>query len=169
MPRISDLELSVSGRRRRAELTVTGTVAFDRSDARLNGAYLRVRLHAVDSRIRRPEDVGEVLCLCDAWFVRGAMERYEPVLEWSGRHLGSANWLGGQINASDSDRARFRFSWDNRRIEDGGLLERAFNEDRPGKDEVAAVALCLPSLADGRPYPEGSSAPVVSNTVSRRF
>lgn len=169
MPRIADLELEASGRRRRAELRVTGTVLFDRSEARLNGAYLRVRLHAVDSRIRSVEDVGELRSLCDAWFVRGRMERYEPVMRWSGRHSGSDNWLGGQINASDSDRARFRFTWDNRRVEAVPSFERAFNEDRPGKDEIVAVALCLPSLPDGSPFPEGEAAPVLSNTVSRRF
>lgn len=169
MPRVADLEAEASGRRRRAVLQVTGTVLFDRTETRLNGAYLRVRLHAVDSAIRTVDDVGELRCLCDAWFVRGRMERYEPVMRWSGRHIGSANWLGGQINATDSDRVRFRFRWDNRRLEDDGLFERAFNEDRPGKDELIAVALCLPSLPDGRPYPEGASAETLSNTVSSRF
>lgn len=158
MPSIQSIELAVSGRRRRASLRVTGSVAFDGTgDAALNGAYLRVRLHAVDSPIRDVDDAGRLLAICDTWFNLGHMERYEPAIRWSGRHSGSENWQGGQINATRDERARFRFLWDNRRTEDDFVLERAFNEDRPGQDEVVAVALCLPSLADGTPEPRGAS------------
>lgn len=170
MPHIVSLELSASGRRRRAKLTVTGAIEFDRpGDEQLNGAYLRVRLHAVDATIRTVDDVGHIVGVCDTWFNLGHMERYEPVIRWSGRHSGSHNWLGGQVNATRSQRVLFQFRWDNRRSDDDARLERAFNEDRPGKDEIIAVALCLPSLADGTPEPRGAAPPVLSNRVTGRF
>jgi hypothetical protein len=170
MPSIESVELSATGRRRRAVLTVTGAVVFDRrTDEGLNGAYLRVRLHAVDGRIRDLDDLGQVVGVCDTWFDRGSRAHYEPVLRWSGRHNGSPNWLGGGVDARRGDVARFRFRWDNRREKDDRLLDRSFNEDRPGRDEVVAVALCLPSLADGTPEPRGGSTPALSSVVSGRF
>ena len=170
MPRIASLRLSSMGRRRRAVLTVTGQVLFDGpGDDSLNGAYLRIILAAADRAIDDLDDIGETLSICDAWFVRGREERYRPVTRWDGRASGSENWQGGQVTLFSSNQSRFEFSWDNRREAGSRRLDRSFNEDRPGRDEVVATAQCLPSYPDGSEYPAGASDRVISNTISGRF
>lgn len=170
MPRVSELVLRKTGSRRRLELTTSGTVLFDRDgDSARNGVLLRVTLHAQDRPLAGIESVGNTLCLCDVWLVRGQNRIYEPSPTWDGNGSGSENWLGGTASFVSANRHDFEFSWDNRRTRDGGWLDRIFNEDRPGKDEIVASARVLPVIPGGSASDDFPIRSVVSEMIRGRF
>lgn len=142
MPQINELELRVSGRRRRARFTVTGVIDYDDSDLSRNGVYIFFNFNGrdgLDTEIIRGRQL---------WTTRGRETNESEGLD---------SW---RFIPSSPTRTRFEVVFRNERSRPS---RRSFNEDRPGRDEV----FCWLQLrdADGTLLSDG----IESNTVTGRF
>ncbi len=143
MARIENLRLADAGRRRRATFTVRGTLVWENTDASRNNAEIRVSFFGQD---------------------RGADERIAnnvvvAVKGRSGRVAeGRAVWT---LSAVEPTRTDFVLLRENTNDVGAG---RGFNEDRPGRDEVYAMAV-IRDPADATNISEWAR----SNTVTGRY
>ena len=139
MPRILDLRLDAEGRRRHAELTLTGAVEFTEAEAALNGCEILVTFRSND---------GELIWNFVHWAVRGRDDTVEE---------DESAWT---LAADGGDRIRFTLVVQNTgRVLTGG---RRFDEDL-GKDEVLAFVVTRDENG------EETSETVRSNQVQGRF
>lgn len=144
MARIENMRLDDAGRRREATFTVRGTVVWEASDASRNEAELRVSFFGQDSG----ED--DRLANNVVRIVKGNSERSEE-----GDH---SVWT---VTAAGPNRTDFTLVRENDR---DWAWRRPFNEDRPGRDEVYAVAVAR-DRSDGTNISEW----VRSNRVTGRY
>ena len=144
MARIENLRLADAGRRRDATFTVRGSVVWEESDASRNEAELRVSFFGQDPRHddRLANNVVRI--------VKGKSERSEE-----GDH---SAWT---VTAAGPDRTDFSLVREN---DSTWAWRRRFNEDRPGRDEVYALAV-VRDRSDGTNISES----VRSNTVTGRY
>ena len=143
MARIENLTLADAGRRRRATFTVRGTVIWEESDASRNAGELRVSFFGQD----RGED--DRLHNNVALAVKGQSERIEE---------GPDVWT---LTAAGPARTDFVLV-----VQNSNDLwpTRTFNEDKPGRDEVYAMAVVRDHIDA-----TNISAWVRSNTVTGRY
>ena len=143
MARIENLQLADAGRRRNATFTVRGTVIWEDTDASRNAMEIRVSFFGAD----RGDD--DRLANNVAVAVKGRSDRIDE---------GRADWTITAVNPTRTDFVLVRgnsndFAW-----------RRTFNEDRPGRDEVYALAVVRDHV-DGTNLSEW----VRSNTVTGRY
>ena len=143
MARIEDLRLADAGRRRNATFTVRGTIIWEEAEASRNEMEIRVSFFGQD----RGDD--DRLANNVAVAVKGQSDRFDE---------GRANWTITSVNPTRTDFVLVRensndFAW-----------RRDFNEDRPGRDEVYALAVVRENV-DGTNLSEWAR----SNTVTGRY
>ena len=143
MARIDNFGLADAGRRRRATFTASGTIVWEDTDISRNAVEVRVSFFGQD----RGADERIANNVVNA--VKGRSERVEE---------GRSVWT---LTAEGAARTDFVLRRDN--SDDVGT-GRGFNEDRPGRDEVYAMAV-LRDPADA----SNLSDWVRSNTVTGRY
>ncbi len=144
MARIENLTLTDAGRRRNATFTVRGTLVWEDSDASRNAAELRVSFFGQD----RGED--DRLHNNVVLAVKGRSERVEEG--------GRDQWT---LTAAGPARTDFVLVVEN---SNDFWPTRIFNEDKPGRDEVYAMAVARDHIDA-----TNISAWVRSNTVTGRY
>ena len=143
MARIENLQLTDAGRRRNATFTVRGTVIWEDTDASRNAMEIRVSFFGAD----RGDD--DRLANNVAVAVKGQSDRIDE---------GEAAWTITAVNPTRTDFVLVREN------SNDVAWRRTFNEDRPGRDEVYAMAV-VRSHIDGTNLSEW----VRSNTVTGRY
>ena len=143
MARIENLQLADAGRRRNATFTVRGTVIWEDTDASRNAAEIRVSFFGAD----RGDD--DRLANNVAVAVKGQSDRIDE---------GEAAWTITAVNPTRTDFVLVREN------SNDVAWRRTFNEDRPGRDEVYAMAV-VRNHVDGTNLSEW----VRSNTVTGRY
>ena len=143
MARIENLQLADAGRRRNATFTVRGTVIWEDTDASRNAMEIRVSFFGAD----RGDD--DRLANNVAVAVKGQSDRIDE---------GEAAWTITAVNPTRTDFVLVREN------SNDVAWRRTFNEDRPGRDEVYAMAV-VRNHVDGTNLSEW----VRSNTVTGRY
>ena len=143
MARIENLQLTDAGRRRNATFTVRGTVMWEDTDASRNAMEIRVSFFGAD----RGDD--DRLANNVAVAVKGQSDRIDE---------GEAAWTITAVNPTRTDFVLVREN------SNDVAWRRTFNEDRPGRDEVYAMAV-VRNHVDGTNLSEW----VRSNTVTGRY
>ena len=143
MARIENLQLTDAGRRRNATFTVRGTVIWEDTDASRNAMEIRVSFFGAD----RGDD--DRLANNVAVAVKGQSDRIDE---------GEAAWTITAVNPTRTDFVLVREN------SNDVAWRRTFNEDRPGRDEVYAMAV-VRNHVDGTNLSEW----VRSNTVTGRY